>query len=703
MTDNSWVHLLTTVRQSLLVGLAGAFLAGLISISTQEVRVDFTLSVEQAASPTELYYASPNVPYHQRLRHTWGIERDGWNNFAWRYRGPLSINSIRIDPIRSTGDIYLGSVRIAGPYGERRLQGPDLLNHMHELNHLEVREATAATLHLVSIGVDPHFSLDVPRDLYRPDPAPFLARLLGVFLITAVVWSLIVGATRPLRTWLSGLPQTFSPELHGRMPLMVLLPTLVSVAVLTLFVWLLATTAWGYGFWRHDAWGYRADGLREFQESARWLAFLLHGHMKQVPHLVAWYAALFSFAVFVFLFLRRFLAGTGAPLILILLLTFTALIQPGLMSQLNWPIHSLTAFLPLAILAFATHRNSSLWVVFVATILIFSILQSYAFLALLFGIPSYVQLGSLRPGALIRRFAMLLVVWIGSIGIAHVVSRLAQIQYFGRVPAMPRWRAPDPATDLVELVLNLSENIHVFRVHLSESYLSIAVFLLGAAIIIVFIAKTIVAPRKHALYFAVLSGVAALLSFSVYLFTSPVGTFIPFRASGTLGMALAFLLALLFAGAGSIVPNAALRSNLLAVFVLLLTAKPFALAYANMQWFAAQSGGIREALAEIAERPAEDVSLVLIDSTHAPLWPTDGVRHLGKQPLVFEPIDSRMRIAPAFAELGYNKILWCFETGASAPEPCQQFNFLEFAACASGNPRLCSAGYSHDGVWYVRF
>jgi hypothetical protein len=689
--------------QSFLAGLVAALLAALFWASTKELWVDFTLAIEPEDSSTELFYASPNAPYHHRRSHAWDIEAGGGNNFSWRYRGPLSINSIRIDPIRSAGDIRLGSVRIAGPHGERHLQGPELLEHMQGLNQLEVRHVTPSTLHLVSVGIDPHFSLEVPRDFYWPGPGPFLARLLAVFLLATLLWPLTVSATRPLRTWLSENSRMLPPEPGGNMPVIAALPLLVSGAILALFVLLLSTTAWGYGFWRHDAWGYRTDGLREFHESGRWLAFLLHGVLKQIPHLVAWYAALFSFSLFVFLFLRRFLAGTGAPLILILVLTLAAVIHPGLMSQLNWPVHSLATFFPLAVFALLTRKNSSLFVVFLATILLFPILQSYAFLALLFGLPSYAQVSLLKPGKLFLRFATLLVVWIGAIAIAHLVSRFAQLHYFGSVPAMPNWRNPNPANDARELMLNLLHNTQVYWEHLSLSYSSVALWVLGTAFVLVLMATAASGPGRRAQHLAILGSVALIVSFSVYLFTSPVGTDIPFRSSGTMGIALALMLAALFAGAGGLLPNTALRANLLAAFVLLLTVKPFALAHANMQWFAAQTSNIREALAEVAERPPAEVPLVLIDATHAPLWPEDAVRHLREQPLVFESIDSRMRIAPAFVELGYPAISWCLDTGVTAPAPCQAFNVRELAPCATVNPRLCSGGYSDDGIWYVRF
>ena len=689
--------------QSLLVGLVAALFAALLWASTQEVWVDVTLAVEPDDSFVELFYASPNAPYHHRRSHQWEIERDGWNDFSWRYRGPLSINSIRIDPIRSASDIQLGPIRIAGPHGERHLQGPELLEHMHGLNQLEVREVTPSTLNLVSVGIDPHFSLDVPRDVYWPGPGPFLARLLAVFLTTSLLWPVVVRLTRPVRAWLSERTQTASPELSVRMPVLVFLPALASGVVLTLFLLLLATTAWGYGFWRHDAWGYRTDGLREFHESGRWLAFLLHGVMKQIPHLAAWHAALFSFALFVFLFLRRFLAGTGAPLILILALTLAALVQPGLMSQLNWPIHSLATFLPLAVFAILTRKNQSLLVVAIATILLFPILQSYAFLALLFGVPSYAQVRLLEPGRLFLRFATLFVVWIGSIGIAHVVSRFAQLHYFGSVPPIPNWRNPSLAGNPRELLVNLYHNTRFYWEHVSQSYSSTALLVLGTALALVFMAKAVSGPGRRAPHFAVVSGVALVVSFAVYLFTSPVGADIPFRSSGATGIALALMLAALFAGAGGLLPNTALRANLLAVFVLLLVLKPFALAHANMQWFAAQTSNIRDALSEIAERPPEEVPLVLIDATHAPLWPEDPTRHLGQQPLVFESIDSRVRIAPVFTELGYAAISWCLDTGKTAPAPCQAFNARDLALCANVNPRLCSGGYSDDGAWYVRF
>jgi hypothetical protein len=39
----------------------------------------------------------------------------------------------------------------------------------------------------------------------------------------------------------------------------------------------------------------------------------------------------------------------------------------------------------------------------------------------------------------------------------------------------------------------------------------------------------------------------------------------------------------------------------------------------------------------------------------------------------------------------------------TAPAPCQAFNVRELAPCATVNPRLCSGGYSDEGIWYVRF
>ncbi len=485
---------------------------------------------------------------------------------------------------------------------------------------------------------------------------------------------------------------------------------LLPALVLFTFAIVLAFLAGEYGFWRHDAWGYTKSEFLEFSENARWLAPIFHSATKDIPHYLAWLLCMAMAWGYGYVFMRRFLAGSRLEnKALLYSVPFVVIFQPGLMEQLGWPIHTLAAIFLLFLFALLSRNKASLLSSGVATVLVFAILQTFSFLAVLLAVPGYNTLLGMKKLKIVMTFFGILVFWGASILVSWLVSKLAQYVYFGSLPGLPEWRSAHPVKSPLDLHNNVVNNLVDFVEHVTFIY-SPWIFL---AVVSIFVALGVALFVKRKLRELVIAasilalGVCFLLS--VYVFTAPMGTIIADRTTFTFGVAF-FLAAIAF-----YVAMAALDLNEKWVFpasiafVLLVSLQPMYLSYVNVKWYTAFSSDFVNALQEVEEGSPRDLKGVVVEiSEYAEKiewdrWPID-YSHVRPDKYKFmESLNSPGRLGRAFYELGYDEVHFCGGKEPGDPAKCKLVEGVSFERCARSNPRICSGGISDNRYWLLRF
>jgi len=136
------------------------------------------------------------------------------------------------------------------------------------------------------------------------------------------------------------------------------------------------------GYWRHDAWTYTQSELHEVADG-RWLAPLLHLALHRLPPELSVVACLIFLGFFLWSEIKRIYGKGKAPLLLIYISILT-IFSPSVLSQLQWPTHSLAACLPLLLsLIWQNKKHVAFRVLrtFIISLGSLSILSSFVFIA----------------------------------------------------------------------------------------------------------------------------------------------------------------------------------------------------------------------------------------------------------------------------------------------------------------------------------
>lgn len=177
-----------------------AFLAGAVALTlvvffaglNKELQLEFELWVEQG-DRTEIFYSIAGSHYEPLRNREWIWEGGKWQHFDWAYRGYQPLTGIRIDPIASPGEIRIREVSLRSRWAEESLQGSELHRRMVGLNHLEITDVTTDRLHMVSTGIDPHFTVEIPQAFYWPGLARLLPVMAVAFAAGTLAWLLLEG------------------------------------------------------------------------------------------------------------------------------------------------------------------------------------------------------------------------------------------------------------------------------------------------------------------------------------------------------------------------------------------------------------------------------------------------------------------------------------------------------------------------------
>ncbi|MFC3282759.1 hypothetical protein [Litchfieldella rifensis] len=476
------------------------------------------------------------------------------------------------------------------------------------------------------------------------------------------------------------------------------------------FAIILAVHVGEYGFWRHDAWGYTKSEFLEFSENARWLAPIFHSVTKDMPHYLAWLLCMAMAWGYGYVFLNRFLAGSQLESKTFLYaVPFVVIFQPGLMEQLGWPIHTLAAIFLLFLFSLLS-RNKASWLLSgIATILVFGILQTFAFLAVLLAVPSYKTLLHMKKVKVVMTFFGILIFWGFSILVSWLISKLAQYVYFGSLPGLPEWRSAHPVKSPLDLYNNVMTNLADFVEHVTFIYSPWLLLTVVAIFVLLGVALFVKRKLQELVIASLLLVLGTCFLLSVYVFTAPMGTIIADRTTFTFGVAL-FLVAIAFYVAMSsldldkkwIFPASI-------AFVLLVSIKPMYLSYINVRWYTAFTSDFVNALLEVEEGSSRNLKGVVVEiSEYAEKiewdrWPIDYSHVRPDRYKFMESLNSPGRLGRAFYELGYDEVHFCGGKEPGDPGKCKLVEGVSFERCARSNPRICSGGISDNGYWLLRF
>ena len=480
----------------------------------------------------------------------------------------------------------------------------------------------------------------------------------------------------------------------------VLLPLAVCIAVVASY----GLLANDYAFWRHDAWGYSANEVLEFKESGRWLAPFIHLIFKFIPHYLAWCLSVLFFWYFGYVIVARNLpiddiqdrlfAATIASFIVI---------TPGFLSQLNWPIHSLSSICILVLMQFFMRTKSRVKVVIIGTVLLMGTHQGFALLTLLLLTPTPSEITGKSRKDVFKKMLLAISIWILSILLGVICLKALQLIFFGEIPSLPPWRHANPATSISHLFDNTTKNIHIFIDHFTITYTKYGwglYFIAFAAVFSIWRNKRIENKSECVNHSLVFLAMAALLYLSVYLVTSPIGVILMYRTSFVFGPATLCVAIALFLASKS--------RSLVSVTILIFLVPSISLAHANLKWYANVSSDLNRAIVEIEEKNPEELNGVIIDATE-PItgfryWVSSYTALLSGRPLIFEPLTEDYRLRPALIELGYRNVAICRNTESSPTDLCTKMKTSRnLGSCSAINSDICSLGVTNNGYWLIKF
>lgn len=468
---------------------------------------------------------------------------------------------------------------------------------------------------------------------------------------------------------------------------------------------LIAIEMGGYAFWRHDAWGYVPDKWLDLRENLRWLAPFLHMGLSGMPNPLAWVLSMGLLYYVALTFGLRFVSGTDLNRMLVAAFAFLAVINPAVVGQLGWPVHSFAALLLLSIGAWFTRRHESLVVMVVSTIIVSAVLQGVAFLALFFAVPSFVSSRLLPVRRIMIRSICILLLWALAVLVAYLLGRLSQLIAFGEMAPFPDWRLPNPARSAADLLRNFLVNVERFDGFMTRVYDMGEFWVLLAPVMVVAWASWRV-NRSQSVAIVSTALLAVFLASAPYIFTIPIGTYIPERTNVGLGLAVMLLCLLLLVW---VKENAHEWSGVISALILAaMIYHPFSTSYRNTAYFSQVTRDIVSSIEQLAQMSQVlGPELIVIKAGSGELlWPVDYSTVLAGRPLMIEGFSEEQRIARAFETVGYKeKLLWCTEATRRHVNDarCDDEADRIYVSCATANPAFCSAPYDRaKAFWYLR-
>ncbi|WP_299593135.1 hypothetical protein [uncultured Microbulbifer sp.] len=439
--------------------------------------------------------------------------------------------------------------------------------------------------------------------------------------------------------------------------------------------------ALGMGFWRPDAWGYSVDELSEFRGSQRWLAPFFHHYLRELPLAVGWICFILGWWVLGYRVAKNYL-GANACWMLASTVALVFVINPSLIGQSFWPLHSLAALIILLLMDQLRGSVSKFVLIPVGTVCLYAILQSFAFLTLIFLLPTKKELEVASLGWLLKRGMYDLSLWVGSLVAGVLVAKLAQLIYFGEITGLLPHRNLRPVATVSDLIGNLIHNLEVFWHHFLGAY---SLFGILTFSVLVFGGVALIAWKRGdrsgvAKLLAVMAFYSLPLALGVYLITAPLGSLISFRSG--FGAGCAIFIALLV----SQLVVSDRRFLYLCMFSLLIPA--FGLSYANFKRFSVGTGEIVATISEFNWRGADKPNVYIVSSKAE--WPITWEYSTRYYPKLYGRYQTAERSKGAFWELGLPEPIWCVnEKRKKYKGICEELRKPPSANCSKLNSRIC--------------
>jgi hypothetical protein len=156
-------------------------------LMTPKLSVEVTQWTEIDAL-AEVYYGHELDQYSPYQRFAWQVEGGQWQELGVEPEPRNRLQSIRIDPIQESAEVRIREVRVSSRWGSAEWRGDGLRLVAYGLNDGAFGAVQDDYVEFVSTGLDPHFSLSVPPELYRPGLAAVLPILLRVAFGTFLLW-----------------------------------------------------------------------------------------------------------------------------------------------------------------------------------------------------------------------------------------------------------------------------------------------------------------------------------------------------------------------------------------------------------------------------------------------------------------------------------------------------------------------------------
>lgn len=176
--------------RSIIAGLLLALVPFMTSLFMKELSVEFELA-SPPGTHTELFFAFGDRPFDVQHRTDWRARSGAWRETIWTYRGIHRVTRVRIDPMMSTGNFELGTIRLSGPRADHILAGKRLEAAIAELHQIQIIKTTPTTLSMLSTGADPQIVLHIPGELYTPNLHSVLPHTILLFIVGMMLWAIV--------------------------------------------------------------------------------------------------------------------------------------------------------------------------------------------------------------------------------------------------------------------------------------------------------------------------------------------------------------------------------------------------------------------------------------------------------------------------------------------------------------------------------
>lgn len=157
-----------------------------------------TVEIDQYSERPELgklFWAAGTEGFSLEKHRSWSISAGRMNTRTIHISERHRPNSLRLDPIARTGDIWIHEIRLSTRRESIELQGENLAALIKQKNHIGKTSQDGHILYMESIGNDPWFSFQVPQKLHHTHNSQWL--------LDAFIFSMVIGfiATVAIQGW----------------------------------------------------------------------------------------------------------------------------------------------------------------------------------------------------------------------------------------------------------------------------------------------------------------------------------------------------------------------------------------------------------------------------------------------------------------------------------------------------------------------